>query len=78
MRRILLSLLLCYSLAAFALTDEQVIAYIKQQTAAGKTEQQIGKELLAKGVTPEQAQRIKARLSQQQGGDASNNTNQNN
>ena len=78
MRRILLSLLLCCSLAAFALTDEQVIAYIKQQTAAGKTEQQIGKELLAKGVTPEQAQRIKARLSQQQGGDASNNTNQNN
>ena len=43
MRRILLSLLLCCSLAAFALTDEQVIAYIKQQTAAGKTEQQIGK-----------------------------------
>lgn len=65
MRRIILSLLMCCSLAAFALTDEQVIAYIKQQTAAGKSEQQIGKELLAKGVTPEQANRIKAKLSKQ-------------
>ncbi|MDE6036633.1 MAG: SLBB domain-containing protein, partial [Duncaniella sp.] len=37
-----------------------VIDYIKKQTAAGKTEQQIGKELLAMGVTPEQAKRIKA------------------
>ncbi|MDE6793873.1 MAG: SLBB domain-containing protein, partial [Muribaculaceae bacterium] len=67
MRRILLSLLLCCTLSAFALTDEQVIAYIKQQSAAGKTEQQIGKELFARGVTPEQAERIKARLESQQG-----------
>lgn len=49
------------------MTDDQVIAYIKQQSAAGKTEQQIGKELLAKGVTPEQAERIKARFEAQQG-----------
>ena len=65
MRRILLSLLLFCSLSAFALTDDQVIAYIKEQAAAGKTEQQIGKELLAQGVTPEQAERIKARLESQ-------------
>lgn len=52
MRRILLSLLMFCSLSALAMTDDQVIAYIKQQSAAGKTEQQIGKELLAKGVTP--------------------------
>jgi protein involved in polysaccharide export with SLBB domain len=55
------------SLSALAMTDDQVIAYIKQQSAAGKTEQQIGKELLAKGVTPEQAERIKARFEAQQG-----------
>ena len=67
MRRIILSLLLFFSLSAFALTDDQVIAYIKQAAAAGKTEQQIGKELLAKGVTPEQAERIKARLEAEQG-----------
>ena len=76
MRRILLSLLLFCSLSAFALTDDQVIAYIKEQAAAGKTEQQIGKELLARGVTPEQAERIKAKLQAQQN-DANNKSSQN-
>lgn len=65
MRRILLSLLMFCSLSALALTDDQVIAYIKEQSAAGKSEQQIGKELLAKGVTPEQAKRIKAKYESQ-------------
>ena len=59
-KRILLSMLISCSVLAFAMTDQQVIDYIKQQTAAGKSQQQIGKELLAKGVTPEQAERIKA------------------
>lgn len=59
--RIFLALALLCSIPAFALTDEQVINYIKQQAAKGKTEQQIGKELLAKGVTPEQVKRIKAK-----------------
>ncbi len=59
--RIFLVLALLCSIPAFALTDEQVINYIKQQAAKGKTEQQIGKELLAKGVTPEQVKRIKAK-----------------
>ena len=67
MRRILISLLMFCSLSAFAMTDQEVINYIKQQTALGKTEQQIGKELLAKGVTPEQAKRIKAKFESQQG-----------
>ncbi len=65
-RRILLSFLMFCTLSAFAMTDDEVIAYIKQQSAAGKTEQQIGKELLAKGVTPEQAKRIKAKFETQQ------------
>lgn len=65
MRRIFLSLFMAVSLLAAALTDDQVIAYIKQASAAGKSDQQIGRELMAKGVTPEQAERIKARLSQQ-------------
>ncbi|MDE6556097.1 MAG: SLBB domain-containing protein [Duncaniella sp.] len=51
------------------MTDQEVINYIKQQTATGKSEQQIGKELMAKGVTPEQAQRIKAQLEASQGRD---------
>lgn len=66
MRRVFLSLFMACSLMAFALTDQQVIDYIKQQSAAGKSNQQIGKELMAKGVTPEQAQRIKATLETQQ------------
>ena len=65
MRRILLSLFMAVAIAASALTDQQVINYIKQQTAAGKSNQQIGQELLAQGVTPEQAERIKARLESQ-------------
>ncbi len=64
-RRILLSLFMVVSLLAAAMTDDQVIAYIKRASAAGKSDQQIGRELMAKGVTPEQAERIKARLEQQ-------------
>lgn len=41
------------------MTDEQVIAYVQSQIAAGKSEQQIGKELLAKGVTQEQVERLR-------------------
>lgn len=65
-KHVLLSFFMLFSLVAFAMTDQQVIDYIKQQTAAGKTEQQIGKELLAKGVTPEQAKRIRAKFEAQQ------------
>ena len=66
-RHLLLPLFIFGSLASFAMTDQEVITYIKQATAAGKTEQQIGKELMAKGVTPEQAERIKATYESQQG-----------
>ncbi len=69
-RRVLLSLFMAVALVASAMTDQQVINYIKKQTAAGKSEQQIGKELLAKGVTPEQAQRVKAMLETQQQGES--------
>ncbi len=41
------------------MTDDQVIEYIKAQSAAGKSEKQIGQELLAKGVTPDQIERLK-------------------
>ncbi len=47
--------------AAAKMTDQQVIDYIKRQSAVGKTEQQIGKELLAKGVTSEQIERLRAK-----------------
>ena len=49
MRRIFLSLFMAVSLLAAAMTDDQVIAYIKSAAAAGKSDKQIGEELMAKG-----------------------------
>lgn len=66
-RNILIILLMSVAIWGWAaMTDQQVIAYIKQQAAQGKTQEQIGQELLAKGVTPEQAQRIKTQYEAQQ------------
>lgn len=65
MKRLLISLFVCLFAASFAanaqMSDEQVVEYVKSAAAAGKSETQIGKELLAKGVTPAQAERIKAK-----------------
>lgn len=67
-RIILLTFILNFVMMCWgAMTDQQVINYIKQQVAAGKSEQEIGKALLARGVTPEQAQRIKAKYEDSQG-----------
>ncbi len=66
MRRVFLSLFMACSLVMMAMSDQEVINYIKQQTAAGKSNQQIGRELMARGVTPEQAQRIKDQFEQRQ------------
>lgn len=49
------------------MTDEQVIAYVKEATAQGKSQQQIGRELLAKGVTQEQVERLKSRFEDSDG-----------
>lgn len=65
-RHLLLFILMSVAFWGWAMTDQQVIAYIKQQAAAGKSQEQIGQELLAKGVTPDQAQRIKAQYEAQQ------------
>lgn len=40
------------------MSDEQIITYITQGIASGKTERQIGTELMAKGVTTSQLQRL--------------------
>ncbi|MDE6457667.1 MAG: SLBB domain-containing protein, partial [Muribaculum sp.] len=44
-----------------------VVAYVKTATAQGKSQQQIGKELIARGVTPEQVERLKSRYEESQG-----------
>lgn len=49
------------------MSDEAVVRYAMEAKQAGKSDQQIGKELLAKGVTPEQAQRLKNKYEASQG-----------
>ncbi|MCH5320071.1 MAG: SLBB domain-containing protein [Paramuribaculum sp.] len=41
------------------MSDQQVIDYIRKQAAVGKTEQEIGRELIAQGVTPDQIERLR-------------------
>ena len=66
MRKIALiaaALLCSVSLASYAqMSDDQVIEYVKTASAAGKSQEDITKELLLRGVTQEQAERIKARV----------------
>lgn len=60
--RFILPLMLLAALPAMSMTDSQIIDYIKAQSAAGKSEDQIGKELLAKGVPIDQIKRLKAQV----------------
>lgn len=64
--RFFVPLMLLFALPAMALTDDQVIAYIKAQAATGKSQSQIGKELMAQGVTPDQVKRIRAQYEKEQ------------
>ena len=71
MKRIALiaAVLFCsMSFATYAqMTDEQVIEYVKTASASGKSQDEISKELLLRGVTQEQAERIRARVQSQSG-----------
>lgn len=55
-------LMLSALFASAQMTDSQVTDYVKMSLAAGKSESQITRELLAKGVTQQQALRIKNSL----------------
>ena len=58
------AMLLCLlSFGLYAqMTDDQVIEYVKSAMATGKSQDTITRELLARGVTMEQAERIKSRM----------------
>ena len=45
-----------------AMTDDQVVDYVKAGMAQGKSQQAIGRELLAKGVTEAQIRRVQAEI----------------
>lgn len=78
MKRLLIVLLLvatCATSKMYAqmkMTDQQVIEYVKQATQEGKEQKQIAAELARRGVTREQAERIKKQYEQQMGTDAAN------
>lgn len=70
MKKILFSLFLTLMMptAIFAqsMTDDAVMAYVKNGAKQGKTQKQLYQELLIKGVTKEQLLRIKEKYEQQQ------------
>lgn len=72
--RLLVPLMLLCAIPAMALTDEQVITYVKTQAASGKSQNAIAKELLAQGVTAEQIKRIKAKYDAEQNNEVNQTT----
>lgn len=64
-RRILSVGMLALALTAMAMTDDEVVNYIRTQSANGKTEKQIGRELAARGVNAAQVRRIQAKYNKE-------------
>lgn len=60
---------LSVAVASAQMSDEAVVSYVKSSMASGKGEKQIGRELLSRGVSVEQMQRIKDKYESQQGGE---------
>ena len=73
-KRILTSLICLLTMWAFTLpvnaqmSDDAVIAYVKNGIASGKSQNDMIKELAARGVTRAQAERLKERLEKEQSG----------
>lgn len=71
MKKVLILALAIISLfglpAAAQMSDNQVINYVKTAMASGKGEKQIARELMSRGVTVEQIERIKAMAEKSQG-----------
>ena len=59
------------SVCAQTMSDQQVLEYVKQEMAEGKDQRQLATELARRGVTREQAERVKKLYEQQQGVNAS-------
>ena len=72
---LLVFMLLCgFSFLATAqMTDDQVMEYIQSAYLAGKTENEIGQELLVQGVSTDQIMRVKALYEDQTGGTLNSN-----
>lgn len=75
MRRFILLCLLMFTVSEVALaqqmTDEQVIQYVQEGQKSGKTQQQMATELMRKGVTKQQIQRIQSKYNNAKAGEDS-------
>lgn len=75
MRRFILLCLLMFTVSGVALaqqmTDEQVIQYVQEGQKSGKTQQQMATELMRKGVTKQQIQRIQSKYNNAKAGEDS-------
>ncbi len=71
---VLLCLTLGFSTAIMAqsMTDQQVINYAKQQAELGVSQREIATQLLRRGVTMQQLQRIQQRMQQDNGANGTN------
>lgn len=73
MRRFILLCLLMFTVSGVTLaqqmSDEQVVQFVKEGQMTGKTQQQMTTELMRKGVTKEQIQRIQTKYSKNKSGD---------
>lgn len=58
--------MICTFAFAQSMSDEQIVNYIQEQNAAGVDQKSIAQHLIAKGVTPEQLQRIRQRYQNEQ------------
>lgn len=66
---VLFSALLFSSADAIAqMSDDAVVAYVKEGMASGKSQNEMVKELAARGVTREQAERLKTRMENERAG----------
>ena len=69
MKKIFLFIVLSFGavicVQAQKMTDDQVVEYVMSAQEKGSSQQQIAKELLSKGVTMEQVNRIKRRMETQ-------------
>lgn len=69
LRVLCLSLMMLFVGAAYAqMSDDAVVAYVKEGLAAGKSQDEMVKELAARGVTREQAERLKTKYEDAQSG----------
>lgn len=77
MRRLVALFFLVFSLVgtvvAQQMTDDQVVQYVKSAQQTGKTQKEIATELMRRGVTKEQIERIREKYESEQSGQSTTN-----